>query len=365
MVSDKMPSQQLHQHVSCELLISNYCNLNCSYCIAKGLPNATMSVESAKSAVDLFLFLSEGCESIEFTFSGGEPLCKFEILKDLLLYIKTKCNELGVVSSFVLKTNGTIWSAIILETMKQYSVSIAVSIDGDQKVHDKHRVFKNGNGSHDLVIKNISSILGSNIKCSGSLTVHPNTAQDLMTSVEFLCSLGLTDIDVAPVYGTVKWSEYEILAFMKELHEVANYIKEQRTNGNEIRITPLEKDSNHINGILENEWGCHAGITNLAFLPDGSITGCSALAMASKDHPEIIIGDINKGIDQVLINDLKTLSLADFQNRKKCKQCEISPNCTGGCLAINLATTGRSLVPPLVYCETITAITKEWFVAWD
>ena len=365
MVSDKIPSQQLHQHVSCELLISNYCNLNCSYCIAKDLPNSTMSIESAMSAVDLFLFLSEGCESIEFTFSGGEPLCKFEILKELLLYINTKCNELGVASSFILKTNGTICSESILETLKKYSVNIAVSIDGNQKVHEKHRVFKNGNGSHDLVTKNILSILDNHIQCSGSLTVHPNTAQDLMTSVEYLCSLGLTDIDVAPVYGTVEWSESEILTFMEKLHDVANHIKEQRTESKEIRISPLEKDSNHINRILANEWGCHAGVTNLAFLPDGSITGCSALAMASKDHPELIIGNINKGIDQVLINDLKALSLADNQARKKCKQCKTSPNCTGGCLAINLATTGRSLMPPSVYCETITAITKEWFIAWD
>lgn len=324
-----------------------------------------MSTESAKNAVDLFLFLSEGCESIEFTFSGGEPLCEFELLKELLAYINTKCNELGVASSFLLKTNGTICSASILETMNQYSVNIAVSIDGNQKAHDKHRMFKNGNGSHELITKNISSILGSNIKCSGSLTVHPNAVQDLMASVKYLCSLGLTDIDVAPTYGTVEWTEYEIQIFMKKLHDVANYIKEQRIDGNDFRISPLEKDSNHTNGTLENEWGCHAGITNLAFLPDGSITGCSALAMESRNHPEIIIGDINEGIDQLLINDLKALSSGDVQNRTKCKQCETSPNCTGGCLAINFATTGRPLMPPLVYCKTITAITEEWHMAWD
>ncbi len=365
MVTDKNPTQQLHEHVSCELLITNYCNLNCSYCIAKDLPNSTMSIEKGRSAIDLFLFLSEGCKSIEFTFSGGEPLCKFEILKELLMYINTRCNELGIFSSYLLKTNGTICNTNILEIMKQYAVNIAVSIDGNQIIHESHRMFKNGNGSHELTTKNIMSILDNNIKCSGSLTVHPNVAQNLMTSVEYLCSLGLTNIDIAPAYGTVEWSEHEISIFIKSLHDVAHYIKKQRTHGNEIRISPLEKDSNHINGNLDNEWGCHAGVSNLAFLPDGSITGCSALAMLSKSHPEIIVGDINKGLDQTLINDLKALSLADIKKRKNCKQCDTSPNCAGGCLAINFATTGKSFMPPLVYCETISAIAKGWSIAWE
>jgi uncharacterized protein len=361
---DKNPPQSLHEHVSCELLITNKCNLNCSYCIAKKLPKSTMSIEDGRKAIDLFLFLSEGCKSIEFTFSGGEPLCEFEILKELLIYINTRCNELGVFSNYLLKTNGTICNSRILEIINKYEVNVAISIDGDQKAHDTCRKFKNGDGSYELICKNIISFLNNKNTCSGSLTVHPNFTQNLKEKVKFLFTLGLTNIDIAPVYGTVEWSDDKISDFLESLHDVAHYIKTQREHGNEIRITPLEKDSNHVGGTLDDEWGCHSGVSNLAFLPNGLITGCSALAMISNSHPEIIIGDIHNGLNQTLINDLKSLSLAGIESREKCKECHTSSDCAGGCLAINLATTGESFLPPLIYCKTIAAITKDWPIAW-
>lgn len=36
----------------------------------------------------------------------------------------------------------------------------------------------------------------------------------------------------------------------------------------------------------------------------------------------------------------------------------------GGCLAINYVTTGMPLMPPGVYCKTISAIPAAWHTAW-
>lgn len=360
----KQDVHELHEHVTCEILITNLCNLNCSYCIAKDLPDKPMNIEIGRKAIDLILYLAKGAKSIEFIFSGGEPLTEYQVLVELIKYSSVRGHEEDIQCSFVLKTNGTIINSDILALIQKYSIKVVVSIDGTQIVHDKHRVTITGNGTHEIVCRNIKSLIDNQVRCSASITVHPDSAQFVKSGVKWLYEMGVENMDIAPAYGTVVWSDFESLKLSQSLIDVAVYIRELCSNGHHINVSPIERESEHVDNKLSNSWGCHAGSTNLAFLPNGSISGCSSLAMITAKFPELIIGDVFDGINQQSVDNLIMLAQTSGEDRVACKGCQTVLNCTGGCLAINYSTTGLAMVPPKIYCNTISAIPEAWCYAW-
>jgi uncharacterized protein len=321
-------------------------------------------MEIGHKAIDLIIYLAEGAKSIEFIFSGGEPLVEYSALIDLMEYSNRHGREAGMQISFVLKTNGTILNSNILDIIQKYSIKVVVSIDGTQIVHDKHRTTKNGEGTHTTICRNLKSLLKYQVKCSASITVHPDSAQFVKSGVQWLYDLGIENMDIAPAYGTVKWADFESSNLSQSLVDVADYVRELYNNGHRINISPIEKESEHIGNVLSNKWGCHAASANLAFLPNGKISGCSALAMLAAKFPELIIGDVFNGIDQLLTDNFIMLAQTGSDNRTACKGCQTASNCTGGCLAINYSTTGLAMVPPKIYCKTISTIPEAWRHAW-
>ena len=153
----------VHENLSCEILLTNSCNMSCDYCIATNIPGPTMSRETGRKAIDMFVYLAQGGKYIEFTFTGGEPLIDFLILKDLTNYAEERTCEAGMQVHFVLKTNGTILNRDIIDFMRVHRIRVVVSIDGTSAVHDKHRRTVSGEGTHNLVCRNLLALLQNQI----------------------------------------------------------------------------------------------------------------------------------------------------------------------------------------------------------
>jgi uncharacterized protein len=354
-----------YDRLSCELLLTSKCNLACSYCIAKELPRSTMNLEFGKKAVDLFLMLGQGADNIDFTFTGGEPLLVFHQLRLITQYINQTCQEADVEPSYVLKTNGTILNPSIIQYIQTYNVKVVVSIDGNNTSHNKFRRDTSGIGTYSKVSKNISTLIQNGIPCVASITIHPDECDLILNNVKHLCDLGVKNIDIGPAYGTVIWDDAHSFALSRCLFGVADYIKMQRERGNELDIGPLHQITDHINGKLEHCWGCAAGLKNLAFLPNGDIVGCSALAMLVEKFPDLVIGNVHSGIDEVSFSRFEKLARAGLEERLLCNNCNTSHDCAGGCMAINLSVSGLPFTPPQFYCQTLSSIPKAWEIAWQ
>ena len=354
----------MYESLSCELILTSRCNLACTYCIARDLTSSTLSSELGKKAIDLFLTLGKGAKDIEFTFTGGEPLVVFHLLELLTRYIDETCKQKNVKPSFVLKTNGTILNNAILHYIQFYNVRVVVSLDGTNRSHDKYRKNSLGENTHATVSRNISTLLQKKVPCLASITVHPTECNSVLENVRQLYVMGLRKIDVGPAYGTVKWSNSDCLALAQCLFDIAEYMKKVRESGDELDVGPLHQMTEHVNGQLEHQWGCHAGSTNLAFMPKGEIVGCSALAMLVHKMPDLVIGNVLSGIHREAFERFGELAHAGAENRITCINCGASPNCTGGCMAINLSESGKALTPPPFYCQTLTSIPSAWEIAW-
>lgn len=363
-MSTRQSISTVYEHLSCEILLTNSCNMSCSYCIAKDLPGPPMSMEIGQKAIDLFVYLAEGGKSIEFTFTGGEPLTEFKVLEGLTCYAQNRTREAGMQAHFVLKTNGTILNQDIIDFLRLNRVKVVLSIDGTPSSHDKHRRTTGGKATHRVVSRNLRALLENRISCVASVTVHPGLSLMVPEGVRYLNGLGVEQMDIGPAYGTVTWTDTDSFNLSRALMDVAEYISSLSNKSCRIEVGPLYQESEHVGGILSHRWGCHAASTNLAFLPNGQVTGCSALAMLVYRFPELVIGDVFDGLDQLCIDQLLQLAQARGEDRPTCKDCHTAANCTGGCLAINYSTTGLALTPPNVYCRTISTIPEAWFKAW-
>ena len=135
-----------------------------------------------------------------------------------------------------------------------------------------------------------------------ALQVHPLATGTVREGVCFLQGLGVEQIDVGPVYGTVGWTDRQIKGLCTSLIETAQFVRDLRTSGHRLEVGPVYRDTEHVGGILSDRWGCHAASSHLAFLPTGQISGCSALAMLAEAFPHLIIGNAFAGLDQQSID---------------------------------------------------------------
>jgi len=243
-------------------------------------------------------------------------------------------------------------------------MKVVVSIDGPAEVHDRNRRTAGGKRTHCLVHRNLLALLQNGIQCVASVTVHPESSSMVGQSVQYLHDLGVERIDIGPAYGTVEWTADQSRTLARSLMNVATYVRQVNSNGGHLDVGPFYHESEHVGGVLSDRWGCHAASTHLAFLPNGQIAGCSALAMMVHRFPELILGDVYAGLDQRAVDRLLGLAQAPVEWRPACQNCQSASNCMGGCLAINYATTGLAFAPPHLYCTTISAIPMAWQEAW-
>lgn len=355
----------LHSHVTCELLITGICNLACDYCCASGLAPVSMSTDIAHRSIDLFCDLASGASTAEFVITGGEPLTQPDLIVDIICHINSRAAAEGIRSTIVVKTNGTISSRRLVDIFRISGTHLCISVDGIPEVHDRHRIDKVHRSTSKKIHQNVKTFIDSGISCSASYTVLPDAVTSTAEGIKLLHKIGFRYINLAPAYGRAQWGPTDIDRLRIQLLETARFVSEINANGGELlNVTPIALQADNVDGKLKDHWGCNAGSATLAFLPDGSVTGCSALAMLTDRFPELILGDVFSGLSQLKVSGLQDKANAGPESRRRCQSCSSSVNCSGGCMAINLASNGTFLAPPDFYCSTIASISPAWEIAW-
>jgi len=185
------------------LKVASRCNINCNYCYVynmgddnwKGM-DKFMSIETIDGICEALKKLI-GFQEKHFSIvlHGGEPLLLgLEKLEYLLSRIRAILSDLYPVS---MQTNGILITDDILTICSKYRVSIAVSIDGPQHIHDKNRIKHNQKGTFHDVITGIGKLRehpDANFLNAGLLAVI-DPASDAGEVYRFFKSLGTPSVD--------------------------------------------------------------------------------------------------------------------------------------------------------------------------
>lgn len=132
-------------------VLTERCNHGCQYCHSSVLGmkrfDTDMSIEVAEKGVDVAFQTTSSWLNIEF--QGGEPTANWETLAHIVKYAQEKNKYAKKALSFSLVTNFSLMTDERLAWLLENRVQICTSLDGPEDLHNRIRIFKDGN-SHQL-----------------------------------------------------------------------------------------------------------------------------------------------------------------------------------------------------------------------
>ena len=298
---------------SMQMYLTNECNMRCPHCyMFAGLKKDREL--STKEIFDIISsFRKRGGNNI--VFSGGEIALRTDLYK-ILKY----SYDLGISNEIL--TNGTLWSADLVQKVAPLITRVQISIDGyDEDTNSRIR----GKGNFSKALNAVSLFYKTNIDTEVSVT--PYLDKDL--SEDYQCY-----IDFARILNQ-KYHRPNFL--VKFTFDILNgrtiHVSEKQKNDYQAIVTHIYNElygdfidkpflEFHKRGGIENN--CDYG--NIAISADGNVCLCPII-------PEMKpVGNIRiNNFDELLDIAQKARVLSDINNLSPCKDCELKYICGGEC----------------------------------
>ncbi len=165
--------------------ITTKCNLNCKYCFANAsYYGEDMKEEVMKETIRQALEMPE-VSDIVFEFQGGEPTINFKGIKRFVELVDEMNNGKKNVS-YRIETNGTLITDEIAQFLWSHKIQVGVSIDGPDGINDATRIYANGKGSFDNIMKGVRTLRKNGFKTLGSVcTINKYNVEHPKEIVEF------------------------------------------------------------------------------------------------------------------------------------------------------------------------------------
>ena len=316
-------------------IVTKDCQLACKYCYLVGKNNGErMSFDTAQKAID-YIFRERKLfnePSVIFDFIGGEPFMEIDLIDKISDYIKEKLyaeNHPWFNSyRFSFSTNGLMYND---ERVQQYiqknrkHISIGITIDGTQQKHDLQRVYVNGKGSYDDVVKNIPLWIEQFEEPATKVTVGSDDIPYIKESVLHLWSLGIPHININVVFENI-WKEGDDILLEEQLMSLADEVIEKEYYKNYTCSFFSEHLGKPMDKTSQNQNWCGAG-KMLAVDAAGNFYPCTRFAGYSlREKKPAIIGNIHDGIDSNKLRPYLTLDRCT-QSPQECIDCEVAEGC--------------------------------------
>src|ERR1700687_3956156 len=100
----------------------------------------------AQAAIDMLFRESAGRPELHATFYRRDSLPNFPLMKSAVAPSDAKASAEKRTVEYSLTTNATLLTEEIVDFLAEHRMGVTVSIDGDKELHDRMRVFHNGQG---------------------------------------------------------------------------------------------------------------------------------------------------------------------------------------------------------------------------
>lgn len=342
-------------------VVTENCTLRCTYCYEHNKDyGAYMSKEIAKQAIDTILndekmggyINSSESPGVIIEFMGGEPLMNIEVMSFIAEYFQYKAYELDhpyyKYFMFNFTTNGTqYFDPKVQEFLKKYKnrMSFTITLDGNKALHDSCRVYPNGSGSYQDVLKAVLHAKENYGMDSSKITLAPENLIHMNDAIKHFIGLGITTIHANPVYELV-WDIDHARLYYQELIKLADYIIDNKLYES-MTCSLFEENIGRPQDENQNQNYCGGNGAMLSIGTNGKMYPCVRyMPYSLGDNREPIeVGDIWNGISDVATN--KAVQCLWCVTRKsqcngeseKCYTCPVSQGC-GECTALVYEITG-------------------------
>ena len=337
------------------LILTDDCNLCCSYCRARVFENPQESSEKRTQQIEidphippelninpelLYAFLQKD-PTPTLTFYGGEPLLRADLI--------TRIVREAPVQRFMLQTNGILLEQVLPEIINRFS-TILVSLDGREDLTDANR----GTGTYLKVMENIKKIRheGFNQELIARMTVTEKT--DIADAVRWLsCNPDYSfssihwqlDANFSDDFSHRRFAEWVKMSYNPGiLSLVKEWVDHMESKGEVLRWYPFLDPMEDLLRGRQSRLRCGSGYANYSIMTDGHIAPCP-----------VMIGMSQFYVGHVRDADPRHLPLITVSG--ECTDCTIFGFCGGRCLYSNITKpwgeTGRHMV-----CSTVKHLHK-------
>jgi His-Xaa-Ser system radical SAM maturase HxsB len=288
-----------------------------------------MDKTTAKKTVDM-IFLSPA-PAIKIEFQGGEPLLNFEIVKYIIDYAEQCNSSKNKQLEFVICTNLTLITGEMLKYLQNHNVYISTSLDGAMTLHNNNRPFRNGQGSYDIVIKNIKKVreyLGEH-SVSALMTATEESLEYFTDIIDEYVAQGFNAIFMRSLnpYGLAKRDMgslgYRIEDFIESYKKAFKHIININLNGTFFvecyasillgkMLTPFST------GFVDLQSPSGVAICGVIYNYDGNVyVSDEARMLACDGDTTFLMGNVHEISYQELFHSEKIISLL----KKSCLEC--------------------------------------------
>jgi uncharacterized protein len=307
-------------------IVTEDCQLQCKYCYLVGKnKSGKMNFGTARKTIDYLLdnkkFLTD--KSVVLDFIGGEPLIEIELIDKICDYFKLKSYELNHPwfnsYRFSFSTNGLLYSDI---KKNRTHLSIQITIDGTEIKHNLQRVYPDGKGSYDNVVKNIPLWKSQFPDASTKVTISGEDIPYIKDSVIHIWNLGIKEININVVFENA-WKEGDDETFEEQLILLADEIIEKKLYENH-SCTFFSKTIGF--PYNQNSNWCGAG-KMIAVDYSGNYYPCIRFVNFSLQNREgLLIGNVNEGLDENKLRPFLALDMVS-QSTEECIDCDVATGC--------------------------------------
>lgn len=319
------------------MVLSDCCNLACVYCHSDaGMANEILPFNLAKITIDKYIedcIISEA-KIARFQFAGGgEPTMHFALMKKIILYFQSKCDDHNLIPDIAMPTNGAFSIDIAKQIMELFD-GISLSFDGPKEIFDIHRPKPDGSSAFDLVMNNAILFRENSFPFAIRVTVSNKTIEmadtffnffsenfpEVPVALEPLNPLGrgekLTTEVCSP--DSKAFTDFLIKAYKKSISSNFQFINSVVGKFNLLRV-----------------YYCMAiGQPAMTLMPNGDIVACTRAG--APDFYNFGKVTEKKGIlfDHKAMKRLRDSNVTNFLD---CRNCFCKYNCGGGCLDLRLS----------------------------
>jgi uncharacterized protein len=313
------------------VILTEACNLSCSYCYEKRKTPEVMTEEMAFKAVDFLFDNSNNEKMLSFIWFGGEPLLNFPVLVKAVQHAKERAQKENKRLDQLVITNGTIWNDEIEQFFKDNSdVRIQISWDGHPDFQDAERGLSS----------DVETTLARMIKLTNHLCAHvqvtPTMVPRLLENVSYIASKMGSKMNVVlrHIPEVPGWTPEVLEKFREQLFLCYEKFEDK-----------IEKLANCERALTSNGI-CGAGKNFGSFTPSGEIYACHRFYF--NKNRDFKVGTVDEGF----IHNAKTELLEEYtrDNIIGCTECDAYEFCDR-CIASNFGENYDILMPTDDNCE--------------
>lgn len=319
------------------------CGHSCRYCqVSRAVGNSGFTMSRQQLAQVCNLIFETPSRTLTVEFQGGDPLIRFDLVKEAIEIIAARNEYEGRSIRYVVATTLHQLTSEMCDFFRRNHVFLSTSLDGPADLHNRNRPIPSRD-SYERTVAGMAmarELIGKD-SVAALMTTTRESLQYADAIVDEYVKLQLPEIFIRPIncHGFARrqkaghdYSIDEFICFYRKAFERVLYWNEKRVNIREVTaalafnkmLSPFDA------GYVDLQTPTGAGLAALLYHYDGWVyPSDEARMIAETGDVSLRLGTIESPLEKLLNSSVqRNLILASLpQNNDVCQECAYSNYC--------------------------------------